>query len=278
MLAPSSCARRSATTTQAPAAAPLELLSLTSTRRGAELSVAGLVRNPSTGGALERVAAVVLFFDERGGFLTSARAPLDVAVDRARRGVPLPASPSPRPTARAAIASASAPKKAASCPTSIGVGRARGQPGAADVAGRAMRRARPATRRRRRSPPAPHRGRAPRARGGRGRGRRRHAGRSRRRRSRRPSGSFNFRSRAELINVTATVTDRSERFVSGLRQRRLHALRGRRAAADHALQRRARPRQPRPRRRRQRQHGRREMDRGARRHRALPPRSARPGG
>jgi Ca-activated chloride channel homolog len=30
-------------------------------------------------------------------------------------------------------------------------------------------------------------------------------------------GSFRFRSRAELINVTATVTDRSERFVSGLR-------------------------------------------------------------
>jgi VWFA-related protein len=32
------------------------------------------------------------------------------------------------------------------------------------------------------------------------------------------SGSFRFRSRAELINVTVTVTDRSERFVSGLRR------------------------------------------------------------
>jgi VWFA-related protein len=33
-----------------------------------------------------------------------------------------------------------------------------------------------------------------------------------------PGGSFKFRSRAELINVTATVTDRSERFVRGLRR------------------------------------------------------------
>jgi Ca-activated chloride channel homolog len=31
-------------------------------------------------------------------------------------------------------------------------------------------------------------------------------------------GSFTFRSRAELINVTATVTDRDERFVAGLRK------------------------------------------------------------
>jgi len=31
-------------------------------------------------------------------------------------------------------------------------------------------------------------------------------------------GSFKFKSRAELINVTATVTDTSERFVQGLRQ------------------------------------------------------------
>ena len=31
-------------------------------------------------------------------------------------------------------------------------------------------------------------------------------------------GSFKFKSRAELINVTATVTDRNERFVAGLRR------------------------------------------------------------
>jgi hypothetical protein len=62
------------------AGAPLELLSLSSTRRGAELSVSGVVRNPSEGTQLQGVAAVVLFFDERGGFLTSARAPLDLRV------------------------------------------------------------------------------------------------------------------------------------------------------------------------------------------------------
>jgi hypothetical protein len=59
------------------AAPPLELLSLTSARRGQELVVAGLVRNPRTGSRVERVTAVVLFFDERGGFLAASRAPLD---------------------------------------------------------------------------------------------------------------------------------------------------------------------------------------------------------
>jgi hypothetical protein len=65
---------------QTVAGAPLELLSLSSTRRGAELSVTGEVRNPSEGTPLEGVAAVVLFFDERGGLLTSARAPLGLRV------------------------------------------------------------------------------------------------------------------------------------------------------------------------------------------------------
>ena len=59
---------------------PLELLSLSTARRGAELSVNGLVRNPAAGARLEGLAAVVLFFDDRGGFLTSARAPLDARV------------------------------------------------------------------------------------------------------------------------------------------------------------------------------------------------------
>jgi hypothetical protein len=56
---------------------PLELLSLTASRSGLDLSIAGLVRNPPTGAALDRVAAIVFFFDEAGGFLTSARAPLE---------------------------------------------------------------------------------------------------------------------------------------------------------------------------------------------------------
>jgi hypothetical protein len=59
---------------------PLELLSLSSARRGAELSVTGLVRNPQAGARLEGVAAVVLFFDAQGGFLTSARTPLGLRV------------------------------------------------------------------------------------------------------------------------------------------------------------------------------------------------------
>lgn len=58
--------------------APLELLALTSTRRGADITVAGLVRNPAAGSRLDGVSAVVLFFDARGAFLTSARARLDV--------------------------------------------------------------------------------------------------------------------------------------------------------------------------------------------------------
>lgn len=61
---------------QAAAAPSIELLSLTSTRRGPDLSIAGLVRNPSAGAPLEGLSAVVLFFNESGQFLTSARAPI----------------------------------------------------------------------------------------------------------------------------------------------------------------------------------------------------------
>jgi hypothetical protein len=57
--------------------ASLELLSLAHARRGQELIVKGLVRNPSAGVAHERLNAVVFFFDRNGGFVTSARAPLD---------------------------------------------------------------------------------------------------------------------------------------------------------------------------------------------------------
>jgi hypothetical protein len=65
---------------QTTASEPLELLSLSSARRGAELSVNGLVRNPGAGARLEGVAAVVLLFDDGGGFLTSASVPLDSRV------------------------------------------------------------------------------------------------------------------------------------------------------------------------------------------------------
>ena len=70
--------------------------------------------------------------------------------------------------------------------------------------------------------------------------------------------AFRFKTGVELINVTATVTDETGRFVSGLQQRRLPRLPGRPAAADHPLQQRARAGQPRHRARHERQHGRRE--------------------
>jgi hypothetical protein len=60
-----------------PATAPLELLSLRHERQGVNLSVAGLVRNPGAGSALERVTAVVYLFDQQGAFVTSAKAPID---------------------------------------------------------------------------------------------------------------------------------------------------------------------------------------------------------
>jgi hypothetical protein len=71
-------------TAQAPAAAaaqsaatPLELLSLRHEREGANLSVAGLVRNPPAGPVVERLTAVVFLFDQQGQFVTSAKAPID---------------------------------------------------------------------------------------------------------------------------------------------------------------------------------------------------------
>jgi hypothetical protein len=71
-------------TTQSPAAAaaqtavaPLELLSLRHEREGANLSVAGLVRNPPAGAIVERLTAVVFLFDHQGQFVTSANAPID---------------------------------------------------------------------------------------------------------------------------------------------------------------------------------------------------------
>jgi hypothetical protein len=61
-------------------AAPLELMSMRHTRDGATLTVTGLVRNPPGGVDARRVAAVVFVFDRAGGFVTSARAPLDFVV------------------------------------------------------------------------------------------------------------------------------------------------------------------------------------------------------
>jgi hypothetical protein len=65
----------------APAAASqaLELLSLNHERGGDHLTVRGVVRNPSRGSEVDHLTAVVLLFNEQGGFLTSARSPVDAA-------------------------------------------------------------------------------------------------------------------------------------------------------------------------------------------------------
>lgn len=60
---------------QAPAS--LELVSLAHARQGERLTISGLVRNPREAPAIDAINGVVLFFDASGGFLTSARAPLD---------------------------------------------------------------------------------------------------------------------------------------------------------------------------------------------------------
>ncbi|MCC7124077.1 MAG: hypothetical protein IT178_04460 [Acidobacteria bacterium] len=67
----------SSDTASARTAAPLELLSLHHERNGANLSVTGLVRNPSTAPALEHVSAVILLLDAAGSLVSTATAPLD---------------------------------------------------------------------------------------------------------------------------------------------------------------------------------------------------------
>lgn len=70
--------RSSATTLSAAnSASPLELVSMRHERRGTRLAVTGLVRNPVAGAPVDRLAAVVFLFDDRGGFITSARANVD---------------------------------------------------------------------------------------------------------------------------------------------------------------------------------------------------------
>lgn len=59
------------------AAAPLELMSMRHQRQGTTLTVAGLVRNPSQGVAMNGITAVVFAFDRTGAFLASGRAALE---------------------------------------------------------------------------------------------------------------------------------------------------------------------------------------------------------
>ena len=54
-------------------AAPLELVALGHERDGDRLIVRGVVRNPPSGAAVDRLTAVVFVFNRDGGFLTSGR-------------------------------------------------------------------------------------------------------------------------------------------------------------------------------------------------------------
>ena len=68
---------RNTTEQTAASASPLELISLRHERRNSRLAITGLVRNPNGGTAVEKLAAVVFLFDQRGAFVTSSRADVD---------------------------------------------------------------------------------------------------------------------------------------------------------------------------------------------------------
>jgi hypothetical protein len=57
----------------------LELLSLRDTRQPGSLTITGLVQNPRGSAALSRVTVTAYAFDDKGSFLASGRAPIDVA-------------------------------------------------------------------------------------------------------------------------------------------------------------------------------------------------------
>lgn len=67
-----------ATAPAAAATAGLELLSLRDTRQADALTITGLVHNPRGGAALTRVTVTAYTFDDKGSFLASARALIDV--------------------------------------------------------------------------------------------------------------------------------------------------------------------------------------------------------
>ncbi len=56
---------------------PLELVALGHDRDGDRLTVRGVVRNPSSGAAVQRLTAVVFLFNRDGGFLGSGRATVE---------------------------------------------------------------------------------------------------------------------------------------------------------------------------------------------------------
>lgn len=56
---------------------PIELVSMTDRTEQGTVTISGFVRNPQGNAPLERLTAVVFFFDGQGGFLASARALTD---------------------------------------------------------------------------------------------------------------------------------------------------------------------------------------------------------
>jgi hypothetical protein len=62
-----------------PAVPALELVALGHERAGDQLTVRGVVRNPASGAAVDRLTAVVLLFTPDGEFLSSGRAVVDAA-------------------------------------------------------------------------------------------------------------------------------------------------------------------------------------------------------
>src|SRR4051794_10802779 len=78
--APRSTASASSPAAPAAATAPagLELISLRDSRKPDSLTITGLVRNPQGGSPLARVAVTAYTFDDKGAFLASGRALIDV--------------------------------------------------------------------------------------------------------------------------------------------------------------------------------------------------------
>ena len=62
-----------------PADQALQLLSLDHERSDDGLTVRGVVRNPPRGSEVDHLTAVVLLFNQQGGFLTSGRSPIESA-------------------------------------------------------------------------------------------------------------------------------------------------------------------------------------------------------
>jgi len=64
------------------AALPLELVALGHERDGESLIVRGIVRNPASGAAVDRLTAVVFLFNREGGFLSSGRVAVETSALR----------------------------------------------------------------------------------------------------------------------------------------------------------------------------------------------------